>query len=106
MNERRLSELQKEYRAFFLEKMRLYDVESPARLTKAKKGEFFTEVKQDWAKYKLSKKPVKEVEQRNPQPSEKERISIDFEESIKESVKEPPFTVIKWPKKEYLSPPN
>jgi hypothetical protein len=41
MNERKLSELQKEYRAFFLEKMRLYGVKSPAELTKEKKSEFF-----------------------------------------------------------------
>ncbi|MBX7227878.1 MAG: hypothetical protein K1X55_17730 [Chitinophagales bacterium] len=60
MNERKLSELQKEYRAFFLEKMKLYGVKSPAELTKEKKSNFFTEVKQDWAKYKITKKPLKE----------------------------------------------
>jgi len=60
MNERKLSELQKEYRAFFLEKMRLYGVKSPADLKKAKKSEFFTEIKQDWTKIKLSKKEAYE----------------------------------------------
>lgn len=56
MNERILSELQKEYRSFFLEKMSLYGVKSPAELTKENKSEFFTEIKQDWTKYKLNKK--------------------------------------------------
>ncbi|RQP10510.1 MAG: hypothetical protein EAS52_22680, partial [Parapedobacter sp.] len=56
MTERILSELQKEYRNFFLEKMKLYGVKSPAELTKGKKSEFFTEIKNDWAKYKLTKK--------------------------------------------------
>ena len=45
MTERILSELQKEYRNFFLEKMKLYGVKSPAELSKEKKSEFFTEIK-------------------------------------------------------------
>lgn len=60
MNERKLSALQKEYRAFFLGKMELYGVKSPAELTKDKKSEFFTEIKQDWAKHKLEKQQLKE----------------------------------------------
>ncbi|MCC6253098.1 MAG: hypothetical protein IT238_11635 [Bacteroidia bacterium] len=60
MNERKLSELQKEYRAFFLGKMELYGVTSPAQLSKEKKSEFFTEIKQDWAKHKHEKKKLKE----------------------------------------------
>ena len=68
MNERKLSALQKEYRAFFLEKMRLYGVKSPAELTKEKKSEFFTEIKRDWAKYKLSKKQLKEADKKKAQP--------------------------------------
>lgn len=67
MIERKLSELQKEYRAFFLEKMRLYSVKSPADLTKEKKSEFFTEIKQDWAKLQLSKKIRKEANKRDTQ---------------------------------------
>lgn len=59
MNERKLSELQKEYRAFFLGKMELYGVTSPAQLPKEKKSEFFTEIKQDWAKHKLEKQRLK-----------------------------------------------
>ena len=58
MNERKLSELQKEYRAFFLEKMRLYGVNSPAELSKDKKSEFFREIKQDWVTVKLRKKKL------------------------------------------------
>lgn len=61
MNERKLSALQKEYRAFFLGKMELYGVKSPAELTKDKKSEFFTEIKQDWAKHKLEKQQLKEA---------------------------------------------
>ena len=61
MNERKLSELQKEYRVFFLGKMELYGVKSPAKLTKEKKSDFFNEIKQDWAKYKLEKQRLKEA---------------------------------------------
>ena len=61
MNERKLSELQKEYRAFFLEKMELYGVKSPAQLTKEKKSEFFSEIKQDWVKHKLEKQQLKQA---------------------------------------------
>ncbi len=60
MNERKLSELQKEYRAFFIGKMEVYGVKSPAQLTKEKKSEFFTEIKQDWAKHKLKKQQLKQ----------------------------------------------
>ena len=54
MTERKLSELQKQYRDFFLKKMSLYKVNSPAELTKEEKSRFFTEIKQEWAKYKKS----------------------------------------------------
>ncbi|TXK24830.1 hypothetical protein FVR03_22235 [Pontibacter qinzhouensis] len=106
MNERKLSELQKEYRAFFLEKMRLYGIKSPAELTKEKKIEFFTEIKQDWAKYKLSKKQIKEFHKKNTQPIVKEPIEIYIEKSIQETERESPFTVKEWPQKEYPGPPN
>lgn len=63
MTERKLSELQKEYREFFLGKLKLYGVNSPAELkTKENKSNFFTELKQDWAQNKLSKKQKKESE--------------------------------------------
>lgn len=61
MNERKLSELQKEYRAFFIGKMEVYGVKSPAQLTKEKKSTFFTEIKQDWAKHKLEKQQLKQA---------------------------------------------
>jgi len=66
MNERKLSELQKEYRAFFLGKMELYGVTSPALLSKEKKSEFFTEIKKDWAKHKLEKQRLKEAKKKVP----------------------------------------
>lgn len=67
MNERKLSELQKEYRLFFLEKMSLYGVRSPAELTKEKKSEFFTEIKHDWTKFKLARRQEKEANKRTIQ---------------------------------------
>lgn len=65
MNERKLSELQREYRVFFLEKMRLYGVKTPSALSKEKKSDFFNEVKKDWATYKLSKKQPQEKGEKN-----------------------------------------
>ena len=58
MTERILSELQKEYRNFFLGKLNLYGVKSPAELTKEEKSKFFSEIKEDWATVKLSKKQL------------------------------------------------
>ena len=83
MNERKLSELQKNYRAFFLEKMKLYGVKSPAELTKDKKSEFFTEIKQDWAKHKLDKNKIKEVDKQKVQPIVKEPVEV-YEKTEKE----------------------
>lgn len=60
MTEKKLSQLQKEYRDFFLQKLKQYGAKSPAELTKAKKSEFFTGIKQDWAKIKTSKRQTKE----------------------------------------------
>jgi hypothetical protein len=62
MKESKLSELQKEYRAFFLAKMELYGVNSPAQLNKKEKSVFFTEVKNDWARHKIIKQQFKEAE--------------------------------------------
>ena len=101
MNERKLSELQKEYRAFFLKKMRLYEVKSPAELPKEKKSEFFKEIKQDWTNYKLSKKQLKESDIKKTQPTEEETIEIYEEIEKKESGKNPTIPLKEWPKKEY-----
>jgi hypothetical protein len=87
MNEKKLSQLQKEYRTFFLEKMILYGVQSPAALTKEKKSEFFTEIKHDWTNHKLSKKQLKETGKKNNQPNLQEPIKTYKEISIKESEK-------------------
>lgn len=65
MNERKLSELQKEYRAFFLGKMELYGINSPTQLTKEKKSKFFTEIKLDWAKHKFEKQQLKESKKKS-----------------------------------------
>ncbi len=95
MNERVLSELQKEYRAFFLEKMGLFGVKSPVELTKEKKSEFFTEIKQDWAKHKLTKKQLQES---------KEKILTVAEEPIEvyeESKSLPTSPVNNWPVSEH-----
>lgn len=76
MNERKLSELQKEYRAFFIGKMEVYGVKSPAQLTKEKKSAFFTEIKQDWAKHKLSKKKLKEGDKEKIETVVKEPVEV------------------------------
>jgi hypothetical protein len=64
MTERILSELQKEYRNFFLEKMKLFGVSSPAELSKEHKSVFFNEIKQDWAKHKLEKQQLKQAKKK------------------------------------------
>jgi len=87
MNERKLSELQKDYKAFFLEKMRLYGVNSPTGLSKEKKSEFFTEIKRDWVKHKLSKELTKETDKRNTQSTVEEPIETYNTENKKESEK-------------------
>lgn len=75
MTERILSELQKEYRDFFLGKLKLYGVNSPAELkTKENKSKFFTEIKQDWAKVKLAKKKEAEKRQIQTTTTEKEIV--------------------------------
>ena len=86
MTERRLSELQKEYRDFFLGKLRLYGVKSPADLTKEKKSEFFTEIKQDWAKIKLTKQQEKENSTKK-QAEEKEKSKPQEDKQEKETSK-------------------
>ena len=60
MNERKLSELQKEYRDFFLEKLKHFGVKSPAELTKEKKSFFFTSIKKDWTEIKFIKKQAQD----------------------------------------------
>jgi hypothetical protein len=83
MTERKLSELQKEYRDFFLEKLRLYGVKSPAELIKEKKSEFFTAIKQDWAKIKIAKRQTKETNKRIPKTTT-ERPKQTFKEKTQQ----------------------
>lgn len=106
MNERKLSELQKEYRSFFLEKMKLFGVKSPAELAKEKKSVFFIEIKQDWAEYKLSKKQIKEFDKKDISPTIEEPREIYIEKSKQKTEKEPSCIVKEWPQKEYPSHPN
>ena len=77
MTERKLSELQKEYRDFFLEKLIFFGVKSPAELIKDKKSEFFNCIKQDWAEVKLAKIQIKETlkisQDTTPIPTSKEK---------------------------------
>lgn len=106
MNEKKLSELQKEYRTFFLEKLRLYAVQSPAALTKEKKSEFFTEIKQDWAKHKLSKKQKLETDETKTQTIHEEpRKKYKGKESQETDLKEPQ-KIQEWPQQEYLIQDN
>ena len=56
MTNRELSQLQKNYQAFFLGKLISYGVNSPVELTREEKIEFFNAIKQEWAKIKLSGK--------------------------------------------------
>lgn len=77
MTERTLSELQKEYRDFFLGKLKLYGVNSPTELkAKENKSKFFTEIKQDWAKVKLAKKKEAEKRQIQTTTTEQEIVKI------------------------------
>lgn len=64
MLERKLSELQTEYRSFFIGKMDQYGVNSPAQLAKEIKSKFFSEIKQDWAKHKLENENLKEAKKK------------------------------------------
>jgi len=56
LNEKALSELQKEYRKYFNEMLAIYDVKSPAKLSKEMKKEFFKNIRKYWVK---GKGPIK-----------------------------------------------
>lgn len=106
MNERKLSDLQKEYRSFFLEKMKLYGVNSPAELAKEKKSEFFTEIKQDWAKYKLSKKQLQDDYIEDIESVVNEPIETYEEKAQEQRNNNSSHKVNDTPKKEYPIQPN
>ena len=52
LTEKVLSELQKTYRAYFKEMLKIYDVNSPAKLSKEMKKEFFKNIRKYWVKGK------------------------------------------------------
>jgi len=52
LTEKALSELQKTYRAYFKEMLKIYDVNSPAKLSKEMKKEFFKNIRKYWIKGK------------------------------------------------------
>lgn len=102
MNERKLSELQREYRVFFLEKMRLYGIKSPTELNKEKRSTFFTEIKQDWAKHKLSKIPQNwglQTTVEEPKRAYKDKVSLETEKIV-------PLKVQDWHEQGHSSQPN
>lgn len=106
MNERKLSDLQKEYRAFFLEKMKLYGVKSPAELAKEKKSVFFTEIKQGWAKYKLSKKQLQADFIEDTESVVNEPIETYEEKAQEQRNNDSSHKVNDKPRKEYPIQPN
>jgi len=59
MAKRKLSILQQAYRGFFLALLEEYEVESPAKLTKEEKGEFFSRIKVEWKLKKAEMRKLK-----------------------------------------------
>lgn len=85
MTEKVLSQLQKEYRDFFLGKLKEYEVKSPVELTKDRKSEFFISVKQDWAKIKIDKKQHKDTTSKDPKSPTKSLIENIAAQTTKKS---------------------
>jgi hypothetical protein len=52
LNEKALSDLQKEYRKYFKEMLAIYNVKSPAKLSKEMKKDFFKNIRKYWVKGK------------------------------------------------------
>lgn len=48
IKEAELSQLQKKYKDFFLNKLKEYGVESPAELDEETRSKFFTEIQKEW----------------------------------------------------------
>lgn len=106
MNERKLSTLQKSYRVFFIGKLTLYGVKSPAELTKEKKSAFFTEIKQDWAKQKLSEKQIAAFDKSESQTILEEPEELYKEKSAKASKINTAVKQNEWPQKKYPEHPH
>jgi hypothetical protein len=94
MNEKKLSKLQKNYRKFFLEKLSLYEVKSPADLTKENKSIFFTEIKNEWAKYKNLQKQKIEDDKAEYQIKIKKLVELSKNEKIENEKIKPEEEVI------------
>lgn len=92
MNEKILSELQKEYRDFFLGKLKFYGVKSPVELAKEEKSNFFSEIKQDWATFKLTKNKSIDVEKKRTKIIIEEPIEVYKKTNTKEKNAEPSET--------------
>jgi hypothetical protein len=65
MTNKDLSQLQKEYKSFFLNKLKTYNVSSPAELSREKKSDFFTSIKRDWTTIKQEKKHYRSFPEAN-----------------------------------------
>jgi len=61
LTEKALSELQKVYRAYFKEMLAIYNVNSPAKLSKEMKKEFFKNIRKYWVKGKGPSKTGEEL---------------------------------------------
>ena len=72
MPNRKLSLLQKAYKEFFLAMLAEYNVDSPAKLTKAQKSTFFTRIKNEW---KVEKTKILEVDIVKRPTSKKEQYA-------------------------------
>ena len=56
-----LSKLQKEYREFFKNMLKCYDVTSPSKLSEEKKKDFFKNIKKYWVKGKGATKSLDDI---------------------------------------------
>lgn len=72
MAKRELSYLQKAYKAFFLDTLNEYQVNSPAQLSKEQKSEFFTRIKIEW---KVKKADLLRANTVQPPKTKKEQYS-------------------------------
>ena len=106
MNERKLSALQKKYKAFFLGKMKLYGVKSPVELTKKKKSIFFSEIKQDWARHKISKNQLEATDTKKGYPIIAEPEEIYTTKENKETENKSPYKEKGGHSKEYSDKSN
>ena len=68
MSSRKLSDLQQAYRVFFLAILDEYEVDSPAKLSREQKREFFTSIKEGW---RVRKAEIAKQTKRRISPSKK-----------------------------------